>query len=60
VIVAMTTPVLTAASSVARSRPVVFTYVYDPIAAGAGKSATEVAKALGITVPPEMVQAASQ
>jgi len=56
----MTTPVLTAASSVARSRPVVFTYVYDPIAAGAGKSATEVAKALGITVPPEMVQAASQ
>src|SRR5436309_9095322 len=33
VIVAMTTPVLTAASSVARSKPVVFTYVYDPIAA---------------------------
>src|SRR5262245_5604281 len=38
VIVAMTTPVLTAAASVARSKPVVFTYVYDPIAAGAGKS----------------------
>jgi ABC-type uncharacterized transport system substrate-binding protein len=38
VIVTMTTPVLTAASSVARSKPVVFTYVYDPIAAGAGKS----------------------
>jgi ABC-type uncharacterized transport system substrate-binding protein len=41
VIVAMTTPVLTAASSVARSKPVVFTYVYDPIAAGAGKSRTD-------------------
>jgi ABC-type uncharacterized transport system substrate-binding protein len=41
VIVAMTTPVLTAASSVARSKPVVFTYVYDPIAAGAGKSPTD-------------------
>src|SRR5262245_58507257 len=41
VIVAMTTPVLTAASSVARSKPVVFTYVYDPIAAGAGKSLTD-------------------
>jgi ABC-type uncharacterized transport system substrate-binding protein len=41
VIVAMTTPVLTAASSVARSKPVVFTYVYDPIAAGAGKSKTD-------------------
>jgi len=41
VIVAMTTPVLTAASSVARNKPVVFTYVYDPIAAGAGKSKTD-------------------
>ena len=41
VIVAMTTPVLTAASSMARSKPVVFTYVYDPIAAGAGKSMTD-------------------
>ena len=29
----MTTPVLTAAASMARSKPVVFTYVYDPIAA---------------------------
>src|SRR5262245_37648144 len=38
VIVAMTTPVLTAAASIARAKPVVFTYVYDPIAAGAGKS----------------------
>src|SRR5215510_255532 len=34
-IVAMTTPVLTAAAAVARSKPVMFTYVYDPIAAGA-------------------------
>ena len=41
VIVAMTTPVLTAASSVARTKPIVFTYVYDPIAAGAGKSRTD-------------------
>jgi putative tryptophan/tyrosine transport system substrate-binding protein len=41
VIVAMTTPVLTAASSVARNKPVVFTYVYDPIAAGAGTSLTD-------------------
>jgi hypothetical protein len=31
-IVAMTTPVLTAAASMARSKPVVFTYVYDPSA----------------------------
>ena len=41
VIVAMTTPVLTAAASLARSKPVVFTYVYDPIAAGVGKSRTD-------------------
>src|SRR4029434_3253186 len=41
VIVAMTTPVLTAAAAVAPSKPVVFTYVYAPIAAGAGKSRTD-------------------
>src|SRR5262245_25350558 len=41
VIVAMTTPVLMAAASVARSKPVVFTYVYDPIAAGVGKSRSD-------------------
>ena len=41
VIVAMTTPVLMAAASVARFKPVVFTYVYDPIAAGVGKSPTD-------------------
>src|SRR5262249_13112718 len=41
VIVAMTTPVLAAAASTVRSKPVVFTYVYDPIAAGAGKSRTD-------------------
>jgi ABC-type uncharacterized transport system substrate-binding protein len=40
-IVSMTTPCLTAACSVVRKTPVVFTYVYDPIAAGAGKSFTE-------------------
>jgi putative tryptophan/tyrosine transport system substrate-binding protein len=41
VIVTMTTPVLTAAGFAARSKPVVFTYVYDPIAAGVGKSQTD-------------------
>src|SRR4029450_8102193 len=41
VIVAMTTPVLTAAATMARSKPVVFTDVDDPIAAGAGKSRTD-------------------
>jgi putative tryptophan/tyrosine transport system substrate-binding protein len=40
VILTMTTPVLTAAASMARSKPVVFMFVYDPIAAGAGKSRT--------------------
>jgi ABC-type uncharacterized transport system substrate-binding protein len=37
-IVAMTTPCLTAACATVKSKPVVFTYVYDPIAAGAGKT----------------------
>ena len=37
-IIAMTTPVLTAAVNAVRKKPVVFTYVYDPIAAGAGKT----------------------
>jgi putative ABC transport system substrate-binding protein len=41
VIVALTTPVLTAAASVARSKPVVFAFVYDPFAAGVGKSRTD-------------------
>jgi ABC-type uncharacterized transport system substrate-binding protein len=41
VIVALTTPVLTAAASMARSTPVVFTFVYDPFAAGVGKSRTD-------------------
>ena len=40
-IVTMTTPVLVAAAFAARSKPVVFTYVYDPIAAGVGKSQTD-------------------
>jgi putative tryptophan/tyrosine transport system substrate-binding protein len=40
-IISMTTPCLTAACSVVRNTPVLFTYVYDPIAAGAGKSFTE-------------------
>ncbi|TAM79824.1 MAG: hypothetical protein EPN47_18725 [Acidobacteria bacterium] len=37
-IVALTTPCLTAASATVKRKPVVFAYVYDPIAAGAGKS----------------------
>jgi ABC-type uncharacterized transport system substrate-binding protein len=37
-IVPMTTPCLTGACSVVKKTPVVFTYVYDPIAAGAGKT----------------------
>ena len=37
-IVTFTTPCLTAACSAVRNTPVVFTYVYDPIAAGAGTS----------------------
>lgn len=40
-IVTFTTPCLTAACSAVRNKPVVFTYVYDPIAAGAGKSRTD-------------------
>ena len=40
-IVALTTPVLTAAAATVKRTPVVFTEVYDPIAAGAGKSATD-------------------
>jgi ABC-type uncharacterized transport system substrate-binding protein len=37
-IVTMTTPCLTGACSVVKKKNVVFHYVYDPIAAGAGKS----------------------
>ncbi len=40
-IVPMTTPCLTAACSTVKKTPVVFTYVYDPVAAGAGKSTTD-------------------
>jgi len=40
-IVTLTTPCLTGACAVVKHKPVVFTYVYDPIAAGAGKSATD-------------------
>ena len=41
VIVTFTTPVLIAAASLAKHKPVVFTYVTDPIAAGIGKSWTD-------------------
>jgi putative tryptophan/tyrosine transport system substrate-binding protein len=37
-IVAMTTPCLTGACTTVKHKPVVFTYVYDPIAAGAGRT----------------------
>ena len=37
-IITLTTPCLTAACTVARNTHVVFTYCYDPVAAGAGKS----------------------
>jgi putative tryptophan/tyrosine transport system substrate-binding protein len=40
-IIAMTTPVLTAAVNAVKKKPVVFTYVYDPVAAGAGKTAAD-------------------
>jgi ABC-type uncharacterized transport system substrate-binding protein len=40
-IVPMTTPCLTAACSMVKKTPVVFTYVYDPVAAGAGKSMSD-------------------
>ncbi|NOZ23854.1 MAG: hypothetical protein GXP25_22475 [Planctomycetes bacterium] len=37
-IVTMTTPCLTAACTTVKRKPVVFSYVYDPVTAGAGKS----------------------
>ncbi len=37
-IVPLTTPCLTAACSTVKSKPLVFTCVYDPVAAGAGKT----------------------
>ena len=40
-IVTLTTPCLTAACATVKTKPVVFAYVYDPIAAGAGKSMTD-------------------
>ncbi len=40
-IVTMSTPCLTAACSLARNKHVVFTYCYDPVAAGAGTSFTD-------------------
>ena len=41
VIVALSTPVITACCTGVRRKPVVFTYCSDPIAAGAGKSFTD-------------------
>jgi ABC-type uncharacterized transport system substrate-binding protein len=53
-IVTMTTPCLTSACNSVRKKPVVFTYVYDPIAAGAGKTRTDhVAHVTGVgSFPP--------
>jgi ABC-type uncharacterized transport system substrate-binding protein len=41
VIIPMTTPALTAAVATLKRTPAVFTYVYDPIAAGVGNSFTD-------------------
>jgi len=40
-IVSLTTPCLTSASTMVKQKPVVFTEVYDPLAAGAGTSAEQ-------------------
>jgi putative ABC transport system substrate-binding protein len=40
-IITLTTPCLTAACTAARNTKIVFTYCYDPVAAGAGKSAID-------------------
>ena len=40
-IITLTTPCLSAACAVARNTHIVFTYCYDPVAAGAGKSASD-------------------
>ena len=40
-IITLTTPCLTAACTAARNTHIAFTYCYDPVAAGAGKSATD-------------------
>ena len=40
-IITLTTPCLSGACAVARNTHVVFTYCYDPVAAGAGKSASD-------------------
>ncbi|HEY4415242.1 MAG TPA: ABC transporter substrate binding protein, partial [Verrucomicrobiae bacterium] len=40
VIIPMSTPCITAACGMVKQKPVVFTYCYDPIAAGAGESFT--------------------
>ena len=40
-IVTLTTPCLTSACTVVKKKPVVFTYVYDPLAAGAGPTRTD-------------------
>ena len=59
-IVAMTTPVISGASSLVKRKPVVLTYCSDPVAAGAGQSFTDhLPHITGIgTFPPvqEMVQ----
>lgn len=40
-IVPLSTPCLTAACNIVKKTPITFVYVYDPIAAGAGKSSTD-------------------
>lgn len=60
-VVSLTTPCLTSAASIIKTKPVVFTEVYDPIAAGAGQSATDhISNVTGVgSFPPlaEMIDA---
>lgn len=56
-IVPLSTPCLAAACTVVKKKPVVFTYVYDPIAAGAGKSFTDhLAHITGVASFPELAE----
>src|SRR5215475_4759817 len=51
VIVAMTTPVLAAAAGLARSKPVVFTYVYDQLRLVLAKVVGIICRALPVCIP---------
>ncbi len=56
-IVPLSTPCLAAACTVVRKKPVVFAYVYDPMAAGAGKSWTDhLPHVTGVASFPELAE----